>query len=394
MMAAKRAGKVTEMGKQVGLGRGAWHRACAAALVLAGVCGTAQAAGEPLVVGQVAPFTGSQAVTGRAIHAGAKLYFDAVNARGGVRGRPLKFVTRDDAQKVEESVRLTREIIAAESPVALIGTVGTANLEAIAKDGVLAQQKIAMIGAVSGASSVAQAPGMHVVKASYQDEVARLFSQLSVVGVQRVGLLFQDDSLGRDVLAGAEAAAKRYGMQLVVRAGYPRNTVAVEKAVAEIAKAKVQVVFLGATTAAGIEFVKQYVAVGGAGSMVYGMSIIDTDALLKALGPERARGYAFSVVLPQGGDRSTVAREYQQLRQASGDADLSARSMEGFIAAKALVKVMEGTSPLNAAGIATALASSKAVDVGGYLLDFSAKGQTASRYVDFAMFGSGGKLVH
>ena len=68
--------------------------------------------------------------------------------------------------------------------------------------------------------------------------------------------------------------------------------------------------------------------------------------------------------------------------------------MEGFIAAKALVKVMEGAGPLNAAGIATALASSKAVDVGGYLLDFSAKGQTASRYVDFAMFGSGGKLVH
>jgi ABC-type branched-subunit amino acid transport system substrate-binding protein len=181
-------------------------------------------------------------------------------------------------------------------------------------------------------------------------------------------------------------------MQLVVRAGYPRNTVAVEKAVAEIAKAKVQVVFLGATTAAGIEFVKQYTAAGDAGSMLYGLSIIDTDALLKALGPERARGYAFSVVLPQQGDRAVV-REYLQLRQASKDPDLSARSMEGFIAAKALVKVMEGAGTLSAAGVGAALASAKAVDVGGYVLDFSTRGQTASRYVDFAMFGARGKLV-
>ncbi|MBT2323810.1 ABC transporter substrate-binding protein [Variovorax paradoxus] len=380
------------IGNQGGRQFGRWHQACAAFVLLASAHWSAFAAGEPIVVGQVAPFTGPQAVTGRAIHAGAKLYFDAVNAKGGVRGRLIKFVTRDDAQKAEESVRLTRELIAAESPVAMMGTVGTTNLDALAKDGVLAQKGVAMIGAVSGANSVAQAPGMYVVKASYRDEVARLFSQLSTVGVQRVGLLYQDDALGQDVLAGAEAAAKAHGMQLVVRAGYPRNTVAVEKAVAEIAKAKVQVVFLGATTAAGIEFVKQYAAAGGAGSMLYGMSIIDTDALLKALGPQRARGYAFSVVLPQQGDRAVV-REYLQLRQASQDPDLSGRSMEGFIAAKALVKVMEGANPLNAAGVAAALASAKAVDVGGYQLDFSARGQTASRFVDFAMFGAGGKLV-
>ena len=379
-----------DIGNQGGRRFARWRAACAAVFLSASA--SWGAAAEPIVIGQVAPFTGPQAVTGRAIHAGAKLYFDAINAKGGVRGRPVKLVTRDDAQKAEETVRLTREIIAAESPVALMGTVGTTNLEAIAKDGVLAQKGVAMIGAVSGASTVAQAPGIYVVKASYHDEVERLFGQLATVGVQRVGLVYQDDGLGRDVLAGAEAAAKAHGMQLVVRAGYPRNTVAVEKAVAEIAKAKVQVVFLGATTAAGIEFVKQYTAAGGAGSMLYGLSIIDTDALLKALGPERARGYAFSVVLPQQGDRAVV-REYLQLRPASKDPDLSARSMEGFIAAKALVKVMEGANTLSAAGVGAALASAKAVDVGGYLLDFSTRGQTASRYVDFAMFGTGGKLV-
>jgi branched-chain amino acid transport system substrate-binding protein len=348
-------------------------------------------AADPIVVGQVAPFSGPQAVTGLAMNAGAKLYFDMVNAKGGVRGRPIKLVTRDDVQKPEETVRLTKELIAAESPVAMIGTVGTSNLEALAKDGVLVRSKLSMLGAVSGAATVAQADGMHVVKASYHDEVDRLFSQLAGLGVTRAGLVFQNDGLGRDVLAGAEAAAKRTGVALDARASYERNTTAVEKAVADMVASKVQVIFLGATTAAGIEFVRQYRDAGGTATL-YGMSIIDTDALLKALGPQRARGYAFSVVLPQQGDRAVV-REYLQLRQASKDPDLSARSMEGFIAAKALVKVMEGAATLNAAGVGAALAAAKAVDVGGYTLDFSARGQTASRYVDFAMFGAGGKLV-
>jgi branched-chain amino acid transport system substrate-binding protein len=361
---------------------------------LLGLQGLAFAAGEPIVVGQVAPFSGPQAVTGLAMNAGAKLYFDMVNAKGGVRGRPIKLVTRDDMQKPEETVRLTKELIGAESPVALIGTVGTSNLEALAKDGVLVRSKLSMVGAVSGAATVAQADGMHVVKASYHDEVDRLFSQLAALGVSRAGLVFQNDGLGRDVLAGAEAAAKRTGVSLGVRSSYERNTVAVEKAVSEMVASQVQVIFLGATTAAGIEFVKQYRDAGGTATL-YGMSIIDTDALLKALGPQRSRGYAFSVVLPLAQQTNrAVVREYLQLRAASNDKNLSARSIEGFIAAKALVKVMEESKgPLGAAGITAAIDAAKSVDVGNYVLDFTQKDRTGSRYVDFAMFGADGKIV-
>jgi branched-chain amino acid transport system substrate-binding protein len=368
-----------------------WLLLGGAALCLASPL-AAQAA-EDIIIGQVAPFTGPQAVTGKAMHAGAKLYFDAVNSRGGVRGRPIKLVIRDDAQKPEDTVRLTRELIAADKPVAMIGTVGTANLEALAKDGSLPQKRLSMMGAVSGAATIAKAEGLRVIKASYHDEVERLFSQMSQLGIKRVAVLYQEDSFGRDVLAGADAAAKRHDVTLVARASYARNTLAVEKAVAEIVKAQPQLVFVGATTAAGIEFVKQYAPAGGTG-LLYGMSIIDTDALLKALGAERARGYAFSVVLPlEHQTTREVVREYLQLRRASTDPNLAARSMEGFIAAKALVKVLEAAPSLSAAGVTTALEQAKSVDVGGYVLDFTRKDQTGSKYVDFAVFGANGKIV-
>lgn len=373
-------------------GRRTGRRRQLVVLLLAGSLRVAQAA-EPIVIGQVAPFSGPQAVTGQAVHAGAKLYFDAVNARGGVRGRPIKLVTRDDVQKPDDTVRLTHELIAAESPLAMIGTVGTTNLEALAKDGVLAKQRVSMVGAVSGAATVARADGMHAVKASYHAEVGQLFSQISRLGQTRVALVYQDDGLGRDVLAGAQLAAPRYGIALQVRAGYPRNTTDVANAVAEVVKVQPQIVFLGATTAAAIEFVKQYAAAGGTGTL-YGMSIIDTEALMKALGPQRARGYAFSVVLPLAQQtQRAVVREYLQLRQASTDTHLSARSIEGYIAAKALVKVIEAAPNLTPAGVTAALEQSTSVDVGDYVLDFSGKGRPVSNYVDFAMFGADGKVV-
>jgi branched-chain amino acid transport system substrate-binding protein len=352
----------------------------------------ASAQSNALVVGQVAPFSGPQGVSGKTIHAGIKLCFDAVNARGGVNGRPLKLVTRDDGQRPEDTVRLTREIIAAESPVALMGTIGTANLEALARDGVLPSNRLSLVGALSGAHSVVQAPNIHIVKASYHDEVSHLFRQLANNGLKRVGLLFQDDTFGRDVIVGAEAAARQHGIELVVRSGYPRNTVAVEGAVAEIAAAQVQVVFLAATTAPAIAFVKQYAAAGGKGT-IYGLSVIDTDMVLAELGPERARGYAFSVVVPLAQRANLpVVREYLQLRQSANDPNLLSRSLEGFIAAKALVRVLQGVSDPTPARVTDALKAARSIDVGGFVLDFSDGQRSASRYVDFAMFGAGGRI--
>lgn len=355
------------------------------------------AQGREIVVGQVAPFSGPQAVTGRAIHAGVKLYLDHVNAQGGVRGAKIRLLTRDDAQQAAQTVALTRELIASESPVALIGTVGTANVEALIADGVLQSSGVPLVGAVSGASSAIAGNKVFVIKASYHEEVNRLFTNLAGLGIKRVGLVYQDDALGQDVIAGADAAARRHGIELIARAGYPRNTVEVGEAVAAMVKAEPQVVFLGATTAAAIEFVRQYREGGGLATL-YGMSIIDTRQLLAKLGPEGARGFAFSVVLPLETQRTiAVNLEYLRLRDQSKDADLSARSIEGFIAAKALVHALQsaaaGGAPTPAA-VVKSLQAMRKVDLGGYALDFGQQGRSGSSYVDFAMLGDGGRVVH
>jgi branched-chain amino acid transport system substrate-binding protein len=346
-----------------------------------------------IVIGQVAPFSGPQAVTGRAIRAGAKLYFDSVNAGGGVHGQKIRFVTQDDEQKPELTVRAVDDMIRTQSPVALLGTVGTTNLEALAKDGVLQRSKVPMVGAISGSTSVAKAPGMLVVKASYRDEVDRAFAILSNLNVRRVGVVYQDDSLGKDMLAGADASAARRGIDLVVRAGYPRNTTDTSVAVDKMLQASPQAIFLGATTAAAIDFMERYHRLGGK-APIYGMSIIDIETVLSRLGTEGAHGYAFSSVLPlQSQEKLPIVREYQALRAASHDPDLSGRSIEGYIAAKALVWALS-RSPRTGPGVLEAtLSVPGGFDLGGFRLDFSRSTGFGSHLVDFAMLGKGGKIV-
>jgi ABC-type branched-subunit amino acid transport system substrate-binding protein len=346
---------------------------------------------KELVVVQVAPLSGPQAVTGKAIGAGAKLYFDHVNAQGGINGTPIRLLSRDDVQKPEETVRLVKESLRSDDPVAFIGTVGTNNVEALIRDGSLGRSGTPLVGAVSGATSVIGAPGVFVVKAGYRDEAEALFARLAPLGQKKVGLVFQDDALGKDVLAGAEASAGKHGIELVARAGYERNTTKVEASVDAMLKANPQAILLGATTAAAIEFVRLYRQRGGLATL-YGLSIIDTQQLLGKLGAAAARGYAFSVVVPQE-IQSTLPlnREYARLKATANNPDLSARSMEGFIAARVLVAALrQGAASGPAVG--KALNGLRKLDLGGYVVDFGSTQRTGSSYVDFAMFGEGGRI--
>jgi len=346
-----------------------------------------------IVIGQVTPLTGPQGVTGRAIHAGVKLYFDSVNAGGGVRGQRIKLVVRDDVQKPEETVRLVKDLIGSQAPIALLGTVGTSNLEALANDGILARSGVTMVGAISGADSVTQADGMLVVKARYRDEVDRLFATFAHLGIQRIGLVYQDDGLGKDVLAGATDAAKRRGVTLVGSVAYARNTTDTSVAASKMEELAPQAIFLGATTTAAIDFVTRYRSGHGA-AMLYGMSIIDPDLLLKKVGVGPARGYAFTTVLPLPTETNrAVVREYLKLCAASPDPDLSARSLEGFIAAKALVWGVRHATQLTPEAVADTLTRYGSFDVGDFILNFSERGKPGSRYVDFAMIGSEGRFV-
>ncbi len=373
------------------------HRKHALGLLFAvasAALGSSSAFALEITIAQVAAFTGAQASSGKAIRAGIKLYIDKVNRSGGIDGTRIRFITRDDEYKSNETVKIVKEVIEQEAPTAFIAALGTANVEALIKDGVLVRANVPLVGAISGASSMIGAPNVFVTKAAYRDEINELFELVSRSGVKRAAIFYQNDSFGNDVLESAEAAAPKLGINIVARAPYERNTTNVEEAVARILKSDAQFVYLGAVTSAATAFIKAYRA-GGGTAQICGVSVIDPTNLLKTLGPDVARGYAFGALAPlTGALKFAIIREFHELRKESNDPDLAERSVEGFITAKTLIHALRESRGASRSAVLKSLQTMRGVDLGDYWIDFSSKGRTGSQFVEFAIIGANGRIEH
>ncbi|MBC3861259.1 ABC transporter substrate-binding protein [Undibacterium jejuense] len=82
-------------------------------------------AAEPIKIGVAGPFTGGSAPMGISMRDGVKLAVAEINAKGGVLGRQLQMVERDDEAKNERGVQVAQELINKERVVATVGYINT-----------------------------------------------------------------------------------------------------------------------------------------------------------------------------------------------------------------------------------------------------------------------------
>ena len=367
-------------------------RSLAAALAVS--LATSVAAGD-IVIAQVAPFTGNLAPTGRDINIGARLYFDEVNAQGGVNGNKIRFVAYDDGYKTEQTVKLVRESIQRDRPIALMGLVGTGNVEAIVKQKVLAENGLPVVGVRTGATTVRSDPYIFHLRASYADETSKIIDHLATLTYSRIAVLYQADSFGEEGLAGVNAAMKRHNLKLVTAAPYEKNTTNVEAAVKAIIAAAPQAVVMVSNTAASAEFVKQMRGAGNYAAL-YAVSVTDGNQLMDKIGEKYARGLAVAQVMPNPALSSVrLVKELSRLVEQSGnkEARVTFTSVEGYLMAKVLVEGLKraGRTPTRES-LARGLESLTGWDSGGLTVKFGSGVRDGVSYVDLTMVGRGGKL--
>ncbi|HEX7970950.1 MAG TPA: ABC transporter substrate-binding protein, partial [Thiobacillus sp.] len=107
-------------------------------------------ANTEIVIGQVAPMTGALAQYGKEMTLGVDLYVRHVNDKGGINGQKIRVAIRDDGYKIDETIKQTRDVIANERAIALIGFAGTGNVGELLKQKVLADANIALIAPYTG----------------------------------------------------------------------------------------------------------------------------------------------------------------------------------------------------------------------------------------------------
>lgn len=357
------------------------------------------AAADDVVIGQVVPLTGLFKIVAEDYLAGGQAYFASINAAGGINGRKIRLVVKDDANLAEKSLQLTLDLISQEDPVALYGYIGTPNVLGLLKNNVLADAGIALLGPWSGAPELREPnnPNLFHIRASSADETARMVEQLYTLGIRRIAMLYQDDPFGRAGLAGAQGAMSKKGGKLLVSVGYPRTTPEdMEGAAATIARENPDAVILAATSVASSAFARKLRATGSR-ARLFNMSSVSFKSLLQNLGEDMARGIGIAQVMPFPYAPTTpVAREFQEaMAKHNPTARISHASMESFVAAKVLAEAIRRAGPKpNRQKVLAALNQMKSYDAGGFRIGFTPDDHRGSNFVEITVIGQGGKLMH
>jgi len=96
-----------------------------AAAIALGVCTSLATAADPIKIGVDGPFTGGSSSMGVSMRDGVRLAVEEINKAGGVLGRPLQMVERDDEAKNERGVQIAQELVNKEKVVAIVGYINT-----------------------------------------------------------------------------------------------------------------------------------------------------------------------------------------------------------------------------------------------------------------------------
>ena len=362
-----------------------WLLGC---LVGAAMCGNA--AWAQIKVGQTAGFSGAVAASVKEATDGAKLYFDTVNARGGVHGQTIQLISLDDKFDPKLAAENAKQLIDGGA-LCLFLNRGTPHTQAIMP--LLNEHKIPLVGPSTGAMVLHQPvhPWVFNVRATYQREAERAVSHLSLIGIDRIAVVQVDDSFGADAVLGAQKGLKAVNKEPVALEKYDRAKPDYDTIVPRvIAKEPQAVLFIGSGTAI-IDGMKAVRAAGSRAQLVT-LSNNASAGFVKSLG-NIAHGVVVSQVFPyERSIASPVVKEAMELTK-SKNIELTPIMLEGYVSAKVLVEGLRRAGPGPTRDkLRRALETFNRVDLGGLEVSYSPTDHSGLDYADLSIVGPDGRF--
>lgn len=344
-----------------------------------------------LVLGQFAPFTGPAAQLGIQYHSGARLYFDQLNAQGGMGGRSIVIRTMDDGYEPERCAENTRKLLS-EDVFALFAYVGTPT--SLAALPLATRAQVPFIAPFTGAMALREPLQKNVfhLRASYNDETALIVKQLTHLGLKKIAVFHQNDAYGQAGLDGVRLALAAQNLKPVATATVERNSVDVAKAVATLAAAAPDAVVQVSAYKSCAAFVRA-ARKAGYGGLFYNVSFVGTQALADELGKE-AEGVVVSQVVPSPYNAANgITREFVAAAKKAGNVQVNYSSMEGYLAARLFAEGLKRASKPTREGLVAGLESLGETAFGGFQFSLSPTRHVASRFVELSMLKGDGRVL-
>lgn len=304
---------------------------------------------DTVTVGSHQPLTGPAAAGYASISAATTAYFDYLNAQGGIHGRTIEYVVKDDGYNPATTQNVVRELVQEDQVLALLNGLGTPTHTSVLD--YLAQNDVPDLFVASGSTSWNQPeeyPSTFGFNADYVVEGAALaqYATDELPGT-KVCVLGQDDDFGEEFLEGAQLVLGPDGV--VEAQTYSTSNQDVTAQVGALKGAGCEVVLLGTVngftalavgTAAKLGWFPRWFASSSGG---------DYPTLLGFLGeedgPKLLQGFVSTNYLPFGPDDEWVELFRQINDEHNGGAPFDGNTIYGmsvgYLFAEALARAGE-----------------------------------------------------
>jgi ABC-type branched-subunit amino acid transport system substrate-binding protein len=345
-------------------------------------------------IGQSCALTGPVMGLGTAMRDGARLYFAYINSQGGIHGRKINLITLDDGYNPETCKTNTETLIRKEKVFLLFGYVGTPTTQAALP--LLRETGTPLFAPVTGAEMFRNPVSREVfnIRASYFQETEAMVDRLiHDRQLRRIAVFYQNDAYGEDGLNGVRRATAKYGLSPVATVSYDRTQPEMNTALALLMKENPDAVILVGSTEPCAQLISGMRAAGSE-ALFLNVSVVNGDHLARQLANDGVGVVVTQVVPFPFYKRIPVVAEYNRLAaELSPDTEPSFAGMEGFMAAKALCRVLEESPPtLTREDFIQTAQTQTDTDIGGFTFSFSQDLRQGGNLVYLTQIGPGGFL--
>ncbi|MCJ0766144.1 ABC transporter substrate-binding protein [Variovorax terrae] len=348
-----------------------------------------------VTIAQIVPLSGPLAGPGMTFSAGAAACIEDTNRKGGVAGKPVKYVKVDDGYDPARSVAALESLLERPDRPSALLVFGTASSLAVSKRAAELKAELPILPTGSGARSLQESedPNLFHVRAATAVEVDRLIAAHAITGIKSFAVIYQDDALGQDGLAAARATMARLGLPAPPAVGFARGTKDFDTVARQVAGAAAQAVLIVGPGPDIARFI-QSARTAQLTARLLAISNLEPSQLVKTVGTDAARGISIAQVFPDlVHPRLPLAREFTRIVGASPDtALLNPYALEGCIQALTVIEAARRTRDGSGPALRQALENSSRLDLGGYFLTFSRGRHAGSSFVNIGVMDRQGQL--
>jgi len=223
--------------------------ALALATVASGAASETGITSTQVVIGGTTPLSGPASAY-QSVAKGAAAYFRYVNAKGGVNKRKIKYIYKDDAYDPSKTIDRTRELVQQDKVFAIFNSLGTE--QNLATRAYLNASKVPQLFVASGGTTFGKDYKQYPYTIGYQPNYraegtiyGRYAAKTSPKA--RIGVLYQNDDFGKDLLTGLRNGLGKKAKQIVSKQGYEVTDSDVQSQMARLKAAKVNTLMVFAT---------------------------------------------------------------------------------------------------------------------------------------------------